>query len=276
MSGLIHHPEFQKLLQEAESLRLRVAQCLAELHDLEYAVKPHLMALFQAKLGAWELKQLTAQCQVARLKRMIALAQAAINGERPIDWEAIDAQLDQEFLTWKTRIAEATAHVRQAEEQLKKQACTPAEAAEFKALYRALVKALHPDLHPNQPCGHGQVWEQVQAAYEAADLAKLRALKAALHELKVGPSSPTGHDELKTEIASLQGHRERLQRELEQLKAQPPFTLEAQLRSDTWVETRRAEIDTECAALANLEAQLQTHLQVLAAHPSNGTVTGLN
>lgn len=116
----------------------------------------------------------------------------------------------------------------------------------------------------------------VQSAYLAADLKKLKALMAAISTETPLPDSPTALEQLKAEAESLERHLQQLTSEIARIKADPPFTLEAQLLSETWIETRRAEIDTECAALTNLRIQLEAHVTVLAAHPTNGQVTGLN
>jgi hypothetical protein len=275
VSGLVQHVEFQALLNSAERLRGEVAARLTELHELQHVVKPNLLAVFQAKLGPWELKLLSAQCETARLKRKIALAVASLNRQQAIDWAQIEQTLEREFLTWKARIEEAAAKVKEAEHHLAYK-LSAADSAEIKKLYHQLVKALHPDIHPRQGAKEKQLWQQVQDAYHLAHLPTLRALAASLESIELLPDTPSAMDELKKQIASLEHHLAGLVQQLDSLKATPPFNMQEQLLSDTWIETRRAEIDTECAALQNLRAQLEAHLKVVAAHPNNGSITGLN
>lgn len=168
MNDLHLHPDYQQLRQQVESLREQMADRLAHIHELENVVKPNLFALYQSKLGPWELKLLAAQCEVARLKRKIALAQTSLNREQPIEWSRIDEQLAVEFLSYKTRIAEAASKIQTATEHFQ-HTLSPENSAELKKLYYALVKALHPDLHPDQADADQQLWHQVQSAYLAAD-----------------------------------------------------------------------------------------------------------
>lgn len=275
MSDLTVHPEFQRLLDDVESLRGEVAAKLAEIHDLQHVVKPNLLALYQSKLGPWELKLLSAQCDVARVKRKIALAQASLNREQPVDWKRIDEQLEVEFLAWKARIDETAAKVQEAQEHFK-HALSVEDSAELKKLYYSLVKALHPDLHPDQTEKDQQLWQQVQNAYNAADLKKLKALVLVVNTEAPSPASPSAMDELQRHRDSLQHHLQRLQTEIERIQTEVPFTMQSQLTNETWIDTRRAEIDTECAALENLRIQLEAHVNALAANPTNGQVTGLN
>ncbi|CAN5525986.1 hypothetical protein BH18VER2_BH18VER2_16280 [soil metagenome] len=66
---IVVSPEVERLQRECNTLRDEVARLLAEAHDLVSVVKPNLLAIYQAKLGAWELKRLHLQCEIARLRR---------------------------------------------------------------------------------------------------------------------------------------------------------------------------------------------------------------
>lgn len=72
--SLIPHPEIQRLMELNAELRAGLADLLAHAHDLVRTVRPNLLAIYQSKLGAWELEKLKAQFRVARLKRVIELA----------------------------------------------------------------------------------------------------------------------------------------------------------------------------------------------------------
>lgn len=262
-------PQVKSLQRDCELLRDEVARLLAEAHDLAAVVKPNLIALYQTKLGVWELKRLRLQCAIARLKRKITLIQASINrGERVHELE-IEGQLDLEFLDWRTRVAEAVAALDEATHRID-HLMAQETAQELRDLYRALVKKLHPDLRPDLTEEERHLWHRIQEAYERGDIEELRAL-AMIQPGTPGRRSNT-LEELTRERDALQGHVTRLLREIAATESQPPFTLRAQLRDSDWINATRKAIDEECAQLEAQHADLETHLRAMltAAQHGNG------
>lgn len=263
-SSLILSPELGAIRQDCETLRGEVARLLIEAHDLLHLTKPHLLALYQARLGAWELRRLEAQCAVARLKRKLALIQACVNRGEPVRLAAVDQQLETEFAEWQQKISNAAQTLARAEQHLD-HLMTPDDAAELRRLYRALVKRLHPDLHADQGETDRRWWLRVQEAYGRSDLEELRALA-----LLVGdPDNPDGDrapaaenakDKLMAERETLKAQVIRLLGELDTIRAQPPFTIQNDLEDDTWVTARRTAIETDCAALAQQREELERYL----------------
>ena len=112
------HPKIQRLTEENSLLREEVVHLLTEAHDLVHTVKPNLLAIYQTKIGVWELKQFRAQCQAARLKRKVELIQACLNQGRWPDLAAIDTQLEEEFKAWENKIRLECERLAEAEERL--------------------------------------------------------------------------------------------------------------------------------------------------------------
>ncbi len=78
----ILHPEYGALVQENTLLREELAHLLTLEHDLVHTEKHNLLALYQKKIGAWELRALQAQVATSRARRKLEMAQAAINQRR--------------------------------------------------------------------------------------------------------------------------------------------------------------------------------------------------
>jgi len=264
---IVVSPQVESLQRDCELLRDEVARLLAEAHDLVAVVKPNLVALYQTKVGAWELKRLHLQCDVARLKRKITLIQASINrGERVHELE-VEGQLDLEFLDWRTRVAEAVAALDEATYRID-HLMSQETAQELRDLYRALVKRLHPDLRPELTETERNLWHRVQEAYERGDVEELRAL--AMIQPGVAGRSANTLEELTRERAALQGHVTRLLREIAAIESQPPFTLRKQLRDSDWIHATRKAVDEECALLAAQRADLETHVRATLAAAQHG------
>lgn len=269
------HPEVQRFRDENDLLREELTNLLTESEDLVQVIKPNLLALYQTKIGAWELTLLQRQCDAARRKRRIELIRASLNrGEKP-DMTAIEGQLELEFLQWQIRLREAGEKVKAAEERLK-HLLSPEADRELKSLYYALVKKLHPDLHPQLTDQQRRLWLRVQDAYESGDLKELRAL-AVLVE-KQGDVGPVGDslDKLRADQIKLQQQIEQMLKEIESIKRQPPFPMQRELENDAWVAGRRKELESQCAELEARIVELAAHEKMLLEANDDRTVFGKN
>jgi len=166
------HPEAQRLACENDLLREELTALLTQVDTLLGTAKPNLLALYQTKIGLWEMRLLQAQCETARQRRKLELDQASINRGVPPAPSEIEATLELEFLAWQQKLREAAERVQTAEQRLK-HLLSPTEDRELKKRYHALVRRLHPDVNPNLTDEQRRLWHRVQAAYEAGDFTEL-------------------------------------------------------------------------------------------------------
>ncbi len=269
------HPEILRLTGENALLREELTRLLAEADDLLQIIKPNLLALYQTRIGVWELQALQAQCAVARWRRQVELAQASINrGERP-DPISIEGALELEFLAWRTKIREVAERIEAAEARLK-HLLSPVAARELKKLYYALVKRLHPDMNPNLTDDQRRLWQRVQSAYQSGDLEELRAL-ALLGETP-GPVAPPpkSPDQLLRDQKILERQIALALEQAEKIESQPPFSLRPQLEDETWLAARRQELERQTAAWREQAPVLEAHWKTLLGEAGHGTIFGKN
>lgn len=268
-------PEAIALRKAVEEARLALAGLLAEWEEWHHRERPWLLALYQEKLGAWELRQLELQTAVARARRRLEKCRAAGQAGRVPVLAVIDAELEHEFQLWRQKIAEAAQAFQHAKSWVEKaEPVDPAHRAAVKKLYRQLVKTLHPDLFPTPEENLLARWEQVQAAYHADDLETLQAMAAA-----APPSAPAAAlplAQLESELASLTSHAEALTGKLASLVSRPPFTFKELLADDAWIAQRRTAIEATLPPLESRLAALEQQLQQLLAPLSYGPGSGPN
>lgn len=274
-SPLQLHPEVAALLDEIALLREELADLLTEEHDLLHLVRPNLLALYQQKIGAWELRRLQAETEALRARRRLELAQAAVNRGKAPDWTAIDGHLELEFLAWQQRIKEAAAKISAAEFRLT-HLLPPAEERNLKKLYYALVKKLHPDLNPQLTDDQRRLWLRVQEAYEHGDLDELRALALLAGKDAPVPATPAALDTLRHDRDALAKQIAAMLQRIEQIEAQPPFTLHRQLADDDWVAARREEIEAAVAKFEKQRAAFESALKPFLHLPDDGQKPGSN
>lgn len=273
---LVAHPEAARLADEIDLLREELARLLTEENDLLRIVRPNLLALYQQKLGVWELRGLNAQVALARARRRLEMAQAAINQGKTPNLTEIEGHLELEFLAWQQKIKEAAEQLEAAETRMGSLLSGPANL-ELRKLYYALVKKLHPDLNPKLSEDQHRLWPRVQTAYERGDVSELRALT-----LLVGtpggdiPPQLASLDALHQDRLTLQNQITAMLRRIEHVEGQPPFTLRPQLADEAWLARRRQEIDSRIAACGEQRAALETHLATLLPGACDGKIFGNN
>jgi hypothetical protein len=257
----IRHPELQRITDENALLREELTGLLTELDGLLVTVKPNLLAIYQSRIGVWEMRLLQAQFEVARLRRCLELAQASLSRGLPPDPQEIEGMIELESLGWQQQLQEAADRIRTAEQRLK-HLLPPAEDRELKKLYYALVKRLHPDVNLELSDAQRHLWQRVQEAYAASDLAELRALTL-LAERDAAAPPPKSLDRLRQEQAILSRQITETLKRIQTIESQPPFTLRASLEDETWLAARRGEIDAQINQLRTRQTALATHLKHL-------------
>ena len=256
------HPEVLRLTEENSLLREEVVHLLTEAHDLVHTTKPNLMAIYQTKIGIWELKQFRTQCQAARLKRKVELIQAWLNQNRWPDLAAIEAQLEEEFKAWENKIRLESERIAEAEDRLR-HLLSDEDDHELKKLYYGLVKKLHPDLNPELTEDQKRLWMRVQEAYELSDIEELRALTVLVDHTVLPFSTASSLERLTKEQNTLEQHIQRLLKEIEKIEAQPPMPMRADLFNSDWVRNRCETIQTTIIELQQRCAGLTSHIENL-------------
>ncbi|MFV0337955.1 MAG: hypothetical protein ACK5LK_06890 [Chthoniobacterales bacterium] len=270
------HPQYRALIEENAFLREELSHLLTLEHDLLHTQKPNLYALYQKKIGAWELRALHARTKAMEAKRRLELAQAAINqGDTP-DFIEIDKQLELEFITWRQRIAEAAENLEAAKKRLDN-SLSDEQSRELKKLYHALVRKLHPDVQLNLGEKEKRLWLQVQAAYDACDIEELKTLSLLIEKNFSSRSDPSALEALQSEGDALRRRISVLEKRLEEIESEPPFTLREDLGDEQWVASRREELEKSIVQFEQQGNLLETYLKTLYPIQKNdGKLFGSN
>lgn len=269
------HPEHRALLDELALLREELTHLLTQEHDLLNVVKPNLLALYQQKIGAWEVRALQAEIEARRTRRRLELAQAAVNRGQAPDWTEIDGHLELEFLAWQQQLREAAQRLAAAEERMK-HLLAPETNRELKKLFYALVKKLHPDVNPALDDDQQRLWQRVQDAYEHNDLEELRALAALTDRAAPEPAAPGALDALRQHRETLQKRIDTMEKRLAELESQPPFPLREKISDEEWVAARRQELEAKAAHWEAQRKALDAALLLLHKSPDDGQKFGSN
>jgi hypothetical protein len=142
---------------------------------------------------------------------------------------------------------------------------TPRERAEqTRRLYRRLAKRLHPDMQRQSDELSLKYWDLVQKGYTRGDLEMLRTmanLVETMGEVRGGALDQLVAEERRMAVA-VRTERERIRT----MRSQEPFVFESRMESETWIDSRRRDLERELAQIDEEIAKCDRFLTpVLAA-----------
>jgi hypothetical protein len=259
-AAVILDPAVARLLERRRALREAIARAHVELETLLQVVRPNLLALYEAELGQWKLRELELELHVARLRRTISLVLAERAADRTVEWGAIEEQLDEELRTFRARVEEAAQAFEAAQRHLSAPRLSADDDKALKQTYRALVIGLHPDLHPAQGERERALWHRVQAAWEGGDREALEILLTLVSDDDAPDATPGRQELLEAEVSKLEGLLTVVSRKIVELQSEPPFNLESLLHDETWLEAQRHESEARSESLGARAVFLEREL----------------
>jgi chromosome segregation ATPase len=121
-----------------------------------------------------------------------------------------------------------------------------------------------------------RLWLRVQSAYEAGDLAELRALALLAEKFGSLASPAKSLEKLRQDQQTLEKQIAEMLKRIEQIESQPPFTLRGELEDMAWVAARRTEIEKQITQLQTQRDALDAHLHGLLTGKDYGQQFGKN
>lgn len=145
---------------------------------------------------------------------------------------------------------------------------SPQRSSELRTLYRQFAKQLHPDVNPQVTEEQQQIWHLIQAAYQSGDLEKLKAMELIYEkQLKAAGAAVQefSEEELQLKIEILKQGCMVLNEQMQQIKSEFPFTIEAEIKDEEWVAAEQEKLKHEIASLKQYETELTLEYQQLIA-----------
>ncbi|MBC7534582.1 MAG: hypothetical protein H7258_02680 [Ferruginibacter sp.] len=225
--------------------------------------KPQLEALYSTKIGIWLVSRLQSQLRIKALRFKIEKINSALNTRQPVDLLQIELEVAVMLAEAESRIMIESAKIESAK-QLLTHLSTPERSVELRKLYRELAKQLHPDVNQQLTPGQIQLWHQVKEAHEHGDLEKLKALRI-VYEKELAEADAAEKDlteeQLALQLAVLKEGIKIMQEEIVGIRSVFPFTIEANIKDEDWVESETAKLKEELQRLRAYEEELTLQYQ---------------
>ena len=253
--------KYKQNLEKLNSLKSELAKLVSDRDYLENTIKKNLEALYVTRIGKNEYELFNLECQLARLKRKIELIQIRINHGKNVNLFEVEKQLDDEYSEWQEKIDGMLSDIKASEARLNS-LMSEKETREFQSLYRSLVKKLHPDVNANQSEKEALLWDRTQIAYKLGDIEELQTIKLLLEgigeeDIKKDSGSISLIDR---QIEALKEKISRLTRYIKELKSEFPFTIENNIKDESWVKEKNSLV---LARIESIKIQIKEMQSVI-------------
>ena len=253
--------KYKQNLEKLNSLKSELAKLISDRDYLENTIKKNLEALYVTRIGKNEYELFNLECQLARLKRKIELIQIRINHGKNVNLLEVEKQLDDEYSKWQKKIYGMLSNIKASEARLNS-LMSEKETREFQSLYRSLVKKLHPDVNANQSEKEALLWDRTQIAYKLGDIEELQTIKLLLEgigeeDIKKDSGSISLIDR---QIEALKEKISRLTRYIKELKSEFPFTIENNIKDESWVKEKNSLV---LARIESIKIQIKEMQSVI-------------
>ncbi|MDO5714355.1 MAG: hypothetical protein Q4Q07_07975 [Tissierellia bacterium] len=255
---MILSPEFEKLQQEVERLKVEVCMILLERDELKYVECENIEMAYLLSFGSLEYRAYELHCQVLRVKRKISIIQRLKNRQEKINVMDIEDLLDQEFAEYRKKLEEQMNKLKDAIDRSQWDVLSEEDAKECKKLYRMIVKALHPDLNPNVTPTQLNLLQNAIEAYERGDLHTLRILSLMVEDSREEEFLGNSMEQLLRERDNLLDAMENIQIEIATIKSNYPYTMKALLNDPDQMKERKRALNER---ILELEEVLEFYLK---------------
>lgn len=255
------NPEDVALREEIARLRASLTALLLQKDDLLLIQCKRIEHAYLRRFGALELKVYETWCGCLRAKKKAKLIRASVNRREQADLPQIEAALDQELETYHEELEERFRRVSGATQGREGPGLSASGVRELKNLYRQAVKALHPDLHPEEDEACVRTLDRAMRAYRAGDLETLRAVCETLEQ--PAAAQRDGLEELRAEAERLRRSLREINRQLDAVKAQYPYSARVYLEDPERGRAREAELTAQLRELQSRTARYETAIDAM-------------
>ncbi len=253
----------KELLPQLNLLKEAYIKLLNDIDVLINWGKPQLEALYSTKIGVWLVSRLQAQLRIKALQLKIEKLNSCLNQEQKVDLTQIELEVAAMLADAEARIILDTTKIESAK-QLLSHLHSPERSGSLRKTYRELAKQLHPDVNHELTPQQIQLWQVVKEAYENGDLEKLKAMQIVYEKelLQTSKAETVLTDEQITlRIALLKEGIKVLQEQIIEIKQLFPFTIEANIKDDDWVNSETTKLKEELDKLKVYEEELTLQYQ---------------
>jgi transcriptional regulator with AAA-type ATPase domain len=256
----------KEMLETFDILRIEYIKLLNDKDVLIHWGKPQLEALFNTRIGVYQIELLNVQIRVQALKRKLEMIRSAIARDVPFNINDIENLIEEELAQAMHELITKTDQLAFGEDLLQNLA-SPTRSADLRSLYRQMAKQLHPDVVADSDnIELKELWNRVQKAYKEGDVETLRALQIAYSDV-LEKSQDSIDDltesELSLKIESLKEGIKLLNKSIDKIRQEFPFNMEEKIKDEAWVDDEKSKLQSEIKEYRAFEGELILEYQII-------------
>jgi hypothetical protein len=215
-------PDFDILYRELGDLRGELAALYEEIEFINRFVIPRIQTSYLIKVGALRVELMSAQVNMMKVRRMIALMRSAIDKGDVLSPDVLERRMEREFKEWDKRMAHETAQIEEAKARFS--SLSPSEDEDdVRAVFRILCRKMNPDINPDQSDEAKGFWPSVYSAYASGDLFHLKALLMMSDDYPDSYDLPCNMGAMRENKAALKVKMNMIEAKLQNAKQHPVF-----------------------------------------------------
>lgn len=224
MGEIIEFPAYKEAKEKLIELKKTLADLVFEKDNLEFVICEYIKTQYMLNFGSLEYKLYKAYCKYLRLRRKKEMIQAKKNRQESIDIESIENDLDYEFAEYKKILDEKISDMKEALKRSEAGFLTDEEETLIKSLYKKIVKKIHPDINPEISEEEKEFFYKATDSYKNGDLMTIQIIYDIVFSTEDSDTEALSDKFLKDEVKRLEELIGKIQKDIDLIKSQPPYT----------------------------------------------------
>ena len=224
MGEIIEFPAYKEAKEKITKLKKILADLVYEKDNLQFVICENIKTQYMLNFGSLEYNLYKAYCKYLRLRRKKEMSQAKKNRQESIDIETIEKDLDDEFTEYKKVLDGKISDMKEALKRSEMDFLTGEEEILIKSLYKKIVKKIHPDINPAITEEEKEFFYKATDAYKNGELMTLQIIYDIVISNEDPDKEALSDKALKDEVKRLEELIGKIQKDIDLIKSQPPYT----------------------------------------------------
>ena len=183
MDEILIHPEYAKIIEEIEELKLEISELVVIKDNLIYHVCKNIWNEYIEKIGKLEYESFSAQYRALKEKRKFEIIMKKLNIFEYINMKEIDKQIEAEYENYKKDLLDMESNIKKADEYSANVELSVDKSQELQKIYKKFVQKIYVEINPNVTDSEKELFNEAQNAYEKGDYNQLKLLELKLDDL---------------------------------------------------------------------------------------------
>lgn len=251
--------QFLELQNEIKQLSQDFISYQIKYNDL-IKKRTSLIALYNTKIGIFELKRYELYFECKKCKRKIEILQSFDNKGQFITKSQLEDIVEKEVREYEEKLNQIKDDINMSQAYLESPNISNRELQDIKKIYHKIIKKIHPDICSYQNQSTDELWLLTQDAYLSNDLEKLQSILLMVNDIENNDFKDNDYSTLSHKKERLENQINKLITQIEQIQSSFPFTKEDILYDRNKLNLEIKIIQDEIDEYKNLLVQLNTIL----------------